>query len=106
MCLAAGLVLIVLPRLPPVKAVVTFLIILFQGLQPVMTAAGCVSDALLLAVLFYTLPCMVVVSTLGPNLRPHPSRTTQGEQLPLDACGGCRPGEASVCSLPLGHEFG
>ena len=109
MCLAAGLVLIVLPRLPPVKAVVKFLTGSFRDPDddsPVMIAAGCVSDALFFAALLYLLPCMVVVSTCGPNLPPQPSRTTPGEQLPLDACSSCRPGaQASVDSLPVVPGF-
>ena len=66
-CLAAGLLLLVLPRLPPVKAVVNFSTRLVRFLtrcrdpqqgsrQPGMTAAGWVSDALLVVALFHMLP--------------------------------------------------
>ena len=109
MCLAAGVVLIILPRLPPVKALVNSLTSDFQdpeyaSLLPVMTCVGCLSDALLLAALFYMLPFLLVASTVGASLPPQSSGATPGEQLPLDACGGCHPGAwASVDRLPVAY---
>ena len=96
-CLAAGLLLIVLPRLPPVKAVVNSFATDFkdpqhESLQPVMTAVGCVSDPLLLAALFYILPFLLVTSTFRGDLPPQPSKVTPGEHPALDAFSGCLPG--------------
>ena len=88
MCPAAGLVLIVLPHLPPVKALIDSLSTNFQDPDynsplPVMTCVACMSDALLLAALFYTLPFLLVTSTSGPTCLLTPPGPPQVSSCPL-----------------------